>query len=410
MSKTMLKKIFAVMLALTMMLALVFTTSCSLFGGDDDDDNGGKGDKNAADESFVDELGGVSETFEGAVSAESYASANEAAQEFVKNEIAGEATASISSVQAVKTFTPSNVDIEIPADILAGADSIEKLEVTYELYEGSAYGLASSSSSQKTVVVYVIKIELNYKYYTPAPITGETITKTYYDSVFNAEKYENCTFESTITADASVEASGQGVSMTMTMDMSVTQLIKHSDGKVYLEQITSVTSVMSYNGQSETESQNTSIYAYIEEVDGNIVCYVKQNANDNWMRGSLYTIGFSSVEELRPFYDQYLDYSYFTKTNYGFALEDENAQQYFNQAFADIMSQLGAMLDMDNMEVDMTAKYYVSEGVLSGVQTDADVAISMNESGVSMTLDETVNAVTTCKNYGTTVIERPNVD
>jgi len=68
------------------------------------------------------------------------------------------------------------------------------------------------------------------------------------------------------------------------------------------------------------------------------------------------------------------------------------------------------MFDTEGMDVDMTAKYYVSEGVLSGMQSDATVEMTMSIQGVEAELEETVNAVTNCTNYGTTVIERPNVD
>lgn len=51
--------------------------------------------------------------------------------------------------------------------------------------------------------------------------------------------------------------------------------------------------------------------------------------DDEWEEADLTAVGSTSIEELTPFYDQYLDYTYFTKIKYGFALADIKAKKNF---------------------------------------------------------------------------------
>ncbi|MBE6584039.1 MAG: hypothetical protein E7649_03525 [Ruminococcaceae bacterium] len=407
------RRFLSVLVALLLVVTLVCATGCSLFEKSkdrdkDDDEKEDKADEDEGDADFIDGIGGVSETYKGSVSNESYNSAEDAAMAFVEVEVAGDSY--VSSINVTSEGELSNKEIEkldLPQDVQEGMVSVEKLEVEYSLEDESlcANGIVELSADKtdkldktKKVTVYVIKYEYDWKYFTPAPITGDTITKSYYDSVFNAEQYKNCTFSNTSMVKAKMTGSGEGETFNTTMETTVTQLIKHADNKIYMEQ--TIKSVM--DGETDTQI----LYAYMEEVNGEVVCYVKTDANGDWYEGDLYTIGFSSIEELTPFYNQYLDYTYFTKTNYGFALEDENAEQYMNEALSG-MSGLGGMFEGMNMDIDMFAEYYVSQGVLSGIRMDADINMSMSEGGVSMKIEETVTGNTTCTDYGTTVVEKP---
>ena len=113
--------------------------------------------------------------------------------------------------------------------------------------------------------------------------------------------------------------------------------------------------------------------------------------------------GFKSLSELTPFYDQYLDDTYFTKADFGFVLNEENATTYLTKALegADIG------FAFTNDDVNMYAEYYVSDGVLSGMRVDAMIDFSVSQYGQSVSVYEEVTGTTTCTNYGTTVIEKP---
>ena len=377
---------------------------------DNDDDNGddsigdsGEEDVDPDRNLFIDSIGGVSETFKGTVSENTYNTANEAASAFVSEEIAGESVATVHSVKSNGELSQSKIDsLNIPAELLVGSDSVEEMEVTYDLATVSTYARSGGSTyaSTKTIKVYVIKYGVDWKYFTPAPITGDTITKSYYDSVFNTEKYTNCTFENNAEITIAISADGEY----MDMKMITKQIVKHADGKVYFEQTISSSGIL-----AEMED-NITICVYLETIGDEVICYVKNPDGDEWIKCDLGMIGFTSLDELVPFHDQYLDYTYFTKTSYGFALNQENSRRYFMQALGANLEDMGLDLSTDNAQLDMFAEYYVADGVLSGMRLDADFEWSIFEDGISGTIKETAVTTLKCTDYGTTVIERPNVD
>ena len=367
-------------------------------------DFGSGEESNPERDAFINELGGVSETFEGVVSTESYYSSYEAASAFVSNELSGYGYAEIQNVNVIGELSDSEIEsLKFPDYVLHGYDAIEKVEVTYQNggYSYWSRETASGSDSEsKTVVVYVIKYGVDWKYFAPLPETGDTINKSYYDSVFNTERYQNCTLEQEQTVEMHIEVDGETVDMTVQMQ----QLIMYEDGKLYMEQKSITT--------SDGVTTEQTIYLYIEEDQyGSYICYAKMDDGE-WNSAYLQQIGYSDLEELTPFYDQYLDYTYFTKTNYGFALADDNARKYFSDALSQAFGAagVGGYVNDDDMELDMYAEYYVCDGVLSGMRVNASVDLTLNVYGQTATLEESIVSTVKCTDYGTTVIERPIFD
>ena len=391
--------LLVVMMLMICMLTTLFT---ACFGGDeteasssvaestDEDENEDEEeeeDKAAAGrDEFISELGGVSDTYVGGVSEESYDTANEAAVAYVGCEIAGDKY--VEDVEAVSKGELNDKEInalKLPEELQEGIESVEKFEVYYSLGEAGAYSLSSKASAKTKVIVYVIRYGKEYKYYTPCPVTGETITKSYYDSVFNKEKYENCTF--TKVSYVEVKAGFQKLTAT------VTQNIKRTDGKIFFEQIVEGDSMLT----SQLGATQNYLAAYIEiDEDGNEDMYVKQSQNGSWTEGYLY--GYSA-ETLVPFYDQYLDYTYFSKADFGFALTGDNALRFYSET----ISGQGQSQYLEDAELDLYAEYYVADGVLSGMRMEYSATIKVNGSKQTTTGENTM----TCTNYGTTVIERP---
>ena len=397
------KKILALSLVVLMILTAVFATGCAK----KDDDKGGKSgdgklDGSAGRKEFISSIGGVSETYKGAVSTESYATAEDAAEAFVVTELIGNNTATISNVSVKKELNESEAAAIIPTEILGeGVRGIQQLEVTYSLLNGSSmkagngYTNVDTLDTTRKVDVYVIKYELDWKYFSPMPVTNSTITKSYYDSVFGSDRYANCTFETTTDMKISVNAGGESQNVNCT----ITQTIKYADGKILLSQ------TVTGDDSGMLGLSNSNLQAYMEEVNGSMKIYIKQGTSSSWVEGNLYQMGFSKIEDLTPFANSYLDYTYFNKTDYGFALTGENAKKYFTTAFE---SMAGGLNDMfDQMDIDMFAEYYVKEGALSGARTEANVKMEMTVDGYTAKLDESVKAVTTCTNYGTTVVTKP---
>ena len=207
------KRLSALLLAFCLIFSFAFTSCNNDKGGDDDDGNGGGGDSD-----IIDAIGGVSETFTGTLSSESYDSAQEAAQAYVVKEMA---TNDDVVIEDVKTTSLSNDEIKdagIPDEFLSGADSVEKVEISYLVTRNETMSLSTASvdgtakkdtlNKEKTVVVYVIKYGTDWKYFTPLPETNTTLSKSYYDSVFNPENFENCTMK--YDNDITISASAQG--------------------------------------------------------------------------------------------------------------------------------------------------------------------------------------------------------
>lgn len=382
------------LLALMMVVALMLSvTSCG--GGE----SGGV-DPDAGREDFIASLGGVSETFKGSVSAVEYDTAEEAASAFVVEEVIGEKEANIVSAESKGELDSAAITaLNIPEEYSEGILAVEKYEVEYSVLAG---GDEAVSGENTKVTVYIIKYEGAWKYFTPAPVTGETITKAYYDSVFNSDKFKNCTYKNETSMEMLIDVSGGGQSQSIELTITMTQLMKFSEGKIYLEQI--CTTESNDPMYAEMIDIGDDMKAYFETVDGNMVCYVWQN--NQWVRGSVHASGFGSLSDLTPFNDQYIDYSYFTKADFGFKLADENADRYVEQLFSAV-SNMASSMGGGDLDMDMYAEYYVADGALTGMRMDLELNMEMSESGYSMEFVTDAYSTIVCSNYGTTVIDRP---
>ncbi len=391
------KSKFLLLVVLMLALCMLSTSLFTACGGDEEGDTESSVESSTVDskeeddkaaegrDEFIDSLGGVSDTFEGAVSEESYDTAEDAASAYVSNEVAGKSN--IEEVEAVSKGELSSSaikDLKLPEELQEGITSVEKFEVSYSLSEEDALSLASSSKSMYKIYVYVIRYGKEYKYYTPCPINGDTITKSYYDSVFNEEKYENCTFVKT-----SIVKTQAGFT---TLSATITQTIKRDGGKILFEQ--------TVTGDSQLTSQlggQPYLAAYMEiDENGDSTTHVKLSENASWQKGYLSGVDAESVV---PFADQYLDYSYFSKTDFGFALKGDNAQRYYRETIA---ANAGSQ-QIEIVKLDLYAEYYVAEGVLSGMRMEYSATAKL--SGISSTTSG--ENTMTCKDYGTTVVEKP---
>lgn len=383
------KKICANVLAVATVFSLGTMAAC------------GKGGDGASNErnKFIKTLGGVSETYVGEVSEETYATQEKAAEAYVKEQIVGEKDVSIVNATSKGSLGAAEIAaLEIPAEDSEGIVSVEEVEVEYSENE-EIVPTAAAPTNTKKVKVYIIKYTDYYKYFTPCPVTGETVNKSYYDSVFNTEKYKNCTVESTLKE--TVTGSAQGQTVVMSVEMS--QFVKFTEDAIYLEVSTKSESKLSSQAAGVEESK---IYGYITQDDDGMSCWVKTESTNgeslDWTEGDLTAIGFWDIEELAPFYDQYLDYTYFTKTDYGFTLAEENAAKYIEEAF----KELGIYLQQGG-KLDMFAEYYVCGGVLSGMRMDMDLNLSVQSAGITVNTQVKANAVTKVTDYGKTTVTKP---
>ncbi len=350
-------------------------------------------------EKFVNEIGGCSETYTGSVSEEDYSSAAEAAEAYVSREIiSAESGYSIGNISLEKTLEKNEIKAAgIPDSLTANATRVEKYNVEYTETDDSASAASmislSANTNSNSVTVYIICYANMYKYFSPVVTNGNTLTRSYYDSIFNSEKYKNCTVNSSVTVSVHVEYLSETIEYTMTTEST----IMYDNGRIYMTQTVTSTN------ESIIPSRNMTVYFENDEY-GSLDCYILQDGV--WQAAYLSSIGnlfnFSSIDDLMPFAQSYIDHSYFTKTDYGCKIEKENLGKYVTVAFDLAFDQLLGT-GTDNMQSDGFLDYYVSDGVLSG--TRSNISLSFNVSGVSCT--EKITSQEKCTNYGTTVVESP---
>jgi len=382
------KSVFKKLLAFSIALAMLMAIGCS----------GGESEAKKQ-QTFINSLGGVSETYAGAVSETGYETASSAAEAYVEEQIVGDKDVNIVNVgEGVELSSEQVTALNLPEEISEGVVSVEEIEVEYS--ENEQVPLLREVAQTKKVKVYVIKYETDWKYFTPLPVTGDTLNKSYYDSIFDADKYKNCTLSQEVIMNMKVKANYDGQNISTTAKVKMTTLIKHAAGKIYVEMTTS----MSMMGMDE----NNTVKMYIEENENSYngyLCYVKMDDESSWEEGDLYAAGFDSLDSLTPFHDQYLDYTYFKKTDYGCELSKENFQEYIEQALGD--NELVGDYLGQGMTIDMFAKYYVSNGVLSGMRMDGTIGMDMTEDGMAMKISIDMQTNVTCTDYGTTVVTNP---
>ena len=356
-----------------------------------------KENKKSAEQSMIDDIGGCSETYTGTLSEEQYSSSDEAIAAVVANELNGSST-ECTKTDAQKTTVPASeyVKNNIPAEYTDGATSVEKVEISYTRQEKNkadtnltADGDAATQKKYK-VTVYVINYENYWKYFSPVVENSQTLSKSYYESIFNGTKYKNCTVTQVIEQKITIKGGGINESGTTKMEYTA----KYADNKIYM-----------YEKTTDPSRVSESEY-YIEQTDTGILCYTK-NLAGVWEESDLF--GAGDIDSLMPFAsNEYLDHSYFTKTSYGCEIQRENFQSYLDQAMK------GLSLGMDANIESGSVKFYVSKGVLSGILSNMKLSgtISLSEmlgttENITATFTSALSMTVKCTDYGTTVVTKP---
>ena len=353
--------------------------------------------KKSAEQSMIDDIGGCSETYTGTLSEEQYSSSDEAIAAVVANELNGSST-ECTKTDAQKTTIPASeyAKNNIPAEYTNGATNVEKVEISYTRQEKNkadtnltADGDAATQKKYK-VTVYVINYENYWKYFSPVVENSQTLSKSYYESIFNGTKYKNCTVTQVIEQKITIKGGGINESGTTKMEYTA----KYADNKIYM-----------YEKTTDPSRVSESEY-YIEQTDTGILCYTK-NLAGVWEESDLF--GAGDIDSLMPFAsNEYLDHSYFTKTSYGCEIQRENFQSYLDQAMK------GLSLGMDANIESGSVKFYVSKGVLSGILSNMKLSgtISLSEmlgttENITATFTSALSMTVKCTDYGTTVVTKP---
>lgn len=353
-----------------------------------------------------------SETFAGAISKESYASEEEAAQNFLENEVDGKAVkTSYVGMEKKSDLTETEISELDTGDVLKETDRIvsaEMVEVKYTKENSVRYRLTAASAEETpdedeyfVVTVYILVVSQNgnseyvYHYFVPKTKDGDILTKSYYDDLLDPAKYTNFT----------VSYSTKGTSKTMGISSTgtQTQLIK-VDGNTALISI-------HRHMPDDMDDDMSIIYkdedysGYFENTADGINAYV---SNDKWatyQETGMYYWASYGITDMNSFITMCLpnyDYSYYVKTDYGFELKTEFLEEILEDA-------LHQTIGDNDTKTSVKMRFYVVEGRLYKVITDLSLKMTVSEGGFKYTVSGSSTMEIVYSDFGTTVVEKPEV-
>lgn len=324
------KKILIVLAFVLSVVCLFGTSGCFLFGG------------------------GTLGEFKGKLSEETYQSEDEAAEAFLKNEVCGNTTdATFVSYEKQSDLTEDELNsLNLTADEKKEVTSAEKGVVKYVERAKARDISVEVSSSTMSQNLYIIKLGAHYKYFVPALTTGETLTKSYFESVFDVERYKNCTLVShTLTEGTESNALGQSTSVKVEMDytyeITETALALTLSMKYYTD-----------GTLDSTKSGEASLY--VLQTDNGLKGYAVSGSQYAEVSLSDLGLNFESLDEVfAANLPDFIDQTYFVMTDTGFKIRDDRMKEYAENQFADKIS--GVLVSYD-FEVDTS--YIVNNGTL----------------------------------------------
>ena len=368
------------------------------------------GNKDFTRASFINEIGGTSETYTATVSERTFDSAESAAEEFVLEEICySRYDTTINNVTSKGTVDASGI---IPEELLVGSESVEKLEVEYSNSSYASVGegpMAASSydpGKSEVVEVYVVRYGDGWRYVTPIPIKGQVLNESYLTSVFSSDKFQNCTFE--IEEKFTMGIFGFNLSET-----NVKWIVKKQENRLYFEQTVS-------NGGFIKEPDTVMCFYLEEDESGSSKLYEKTE-DGQWVYRPYTALGFyggayriDDVDDYSPFFDhQHFPNTYFNKTDYGFEVSKDMTRgfflsTYFWKEFTSILRQEQMYIyDEDVTVKDLYAEYFVQDGALTGARSHSKVDFKAEFEGIEITFNYTDKYTAKITDYGNTVVERP---
>ena len=374
------------------------------------------GDTHPADTAYV-----------GALSAEAYTSANDAAKAFIDVEVSGDVTdATFVSYTKTADLTSEEVEaLDISAEEKAEIASVEKGEVKYTVAAGDS-DVRTSADEEKTYLVIIVTYnDQTVKYYSPILNTGDPLTKSYYDKVFSAENFKNVTLS--YKMDLPIKASFQGASFTMKTTIKIDGKWDEDSYGYFKSTMTldygQLGAIMGMDGKQTIVMEQLYVNDKDSKFNGCIFARATQDGETSeWiMEGAItpdydeddgdYDIDIPDYDEDEDMLSKFMpafDYSYFVKTKTGFKINSEKLTEYLNIALEDAFDQAGAdAMGITLGKTSASADYYVYDGKLTESVVKVDCKYSMDLQG--MHYDYTMNEKITIKysDYGNTNVVVP---
>lgn len=337
----------------------------------------------------------ASETYKGVISAQTFASPEEAAANYIAAEISGDDyQVSYSSYSKDADLTESEIEeLNVSSEINGTIESVEKGKIYFTEVSSASAVSAAAREINLYVTVYIIKYTpegttiSTYKYIIPLPETDEVLSYSYYNSVMNPENFKNCT--ATMTTTTSIEALGKSRSSTSKQTMQITESAVKVSMSVPVDE----------NGRTVNAD------VYIVDTLSGVKCAVE--AEGQCVAMSVSDLGFKigSISELYSSKLNEAQYSLFLKTDYGFKMREEALNGIVESVFDAIFSEL----DLPGVSLDWTlgtasADYKVVDGKLYKATTDMSVDLSAWSSTESVSMYLSSKAELVYSNYGTTTV------
>lgn len=331
------------------------------------------------------------ETFEGAVSEQSYDTQDAAVEACLENEINGsDYGVEFSSYEKSADLTQAEItELKVEDKVDGTVESVEKGKIYFtDSSSATAQAAAASSNTGLYINVYIIKYTptgkqvSKYTYLIPLPENGEPLSYSYYSDVMAADKYTNCTMDCTISSTSS--ASG------MTMTLSNVYTMKFAGDTAYI-----YAKLSEPNDYGQTE--NRTVNMYITESTSGLKCAAQVDGSDYITANlsSLLGIPAYTISDLVTSQITEAQCSMYVKTNYGFELNTK----FLEEVLAESLGGSGMAATFS----DMSYKFYVTNGRMS--KATSNVKMSMSYMGQTVTA--TAKAEVSYKAFGSTTVEIP---
>lgn len=292
-----------------------------------------------------------SDNFSGVLSAESHATANEAAQAYLEQEFAGETENLVfESYEKKQDLSRSEIkNLPLGEYKESDVEKAEKGEIKYT----ESVSRAADEGEIEVQVKFVVLVFINGKYHycILGALPGEKISKSYYTSVLDLSQYESYVFESIASFSGQTIPRGDEE-----LNFTIRQKMIYTKDAIYVE-------VQTSGLGEEMGMKDIDAASYVLPNDENsCIVFTKDKTNGNdqdWTQNTIVGVLTDYSANLLMAMDQ----SYFVKTEDGFKVDEKKYGKYLEKVYGQIFEMLTSGMEVTTNSAK--AVYHVKDGHLS---------------------------------------------
>ena len=347
--------------------------------------------------------GNYSETYNGSLSQQTYTTEEKAAQAFLSEELGGSGSTLVYSKVEVSETALSETEVEkLAIEDTASVEYVKKATVFYSESKVSAYAAAANTEDELQQMLYIVKyVNGGYKYYSPALSNGENLTKSYFNDVFNPERYLNVTVSGKIASSTGIKMSYQGVNSDTTVNIDMSYNYQITENALYLKISQTQKAPDATTGKPVTQKGEAE--AYVVNTTAGYVMY--SNIYGAYQVTPMTGITSGADMVWGEVIDD-MNHTSFKKTNTGFQMDREGCLALMQDQFGDVFEnfEYGSLEDLIK---EMQFDFYVTEGSISGIKQKLALGLSVNEQGASVTVAASASSDYSLSNFGSTSVTVP---